>query len=188
MKLSLLLALMLLLPMQAHSFYKCIDKAGGVTYQKIPCSHTSAQNKMHVFVAPAPDVALGNEVPDDELEGSEPTLSIKDELAAILASLTPVKGAVADYYKSNNQWPEHLADVGMNEAEMSSSYIDSVSLAGNGRVLARLKRGFGTNKKLIIEPRSVMGGTSFEWKCFANFPAKVLASENKPWCSSRAIN
>jgi len=193
MRFYLLFLLMVLAPLPAHSFYKCTDEAGAVTYQKIQCRPASTQNKMHVYIPPKPDAVLGGEFPDDDdaadgASESESALSIKDNFSTIMSSLAPVKMAVLEYYRSMNKWPKSLADIGMNATEMTSSYVDGVSLDSSGKVVARLNRGFGQKKQLILEPKNVMGGTSFEWKCYANFPKNTLLSGGASMCESKVID
>ena len=188
MRFYLFFVLLLMAPMQAHSFYKCTNESGGITYQKIPCKHSSVQSKLHVYVAPKPGIAAGSEFSDDNPDASEEASSIRDNLGAIMSSLTPVKLAAVEFRQSSGEWPKALSDVGMNEKEMTSSYVDGVKLDGSGKITARLNRDFGKNKKLILEPYSVMSGTSFEWKCYTNFPKESLPSGREMMCESRIIN
>lgn len=188
MRFYLLFILLLIAPVQVSAFYKCVDESGAVTYQKIPCGQTSTQRKMHVYVAPTPGEILEMEFADDDSRASEVTMHIKPNLSTIISSLAPVRMALQEYHQANGEWPEALEDIDMNDEEMRSNYIDAVVLDSGGRLVARLNRGFGKNKQLIAEPKSVMGGTSYEWSCYANFPRKLLASGGNALCESRVIN
>jgi len=187
MRLYLLFLMMVSVPMPAYSFYKCVDASGAVTYQKIPCANAAAQKKMHVYVPPKPGLMMGQKFSGDESDAGETPIAIQDKLSTILSSLAPVRTAVLEHYQSKKEWPETLSDLGMNEAEMTSSYIDVISFDGSGKISTHLNKGFGENKLVVSEPVSVMGGTSFEWSCYANFPEKSLVSGKKQLCESRVI-
>jgi len=181
----LIIVLMIFTPTQAHSFYKCIDSAGAVTYQKTPCPNIT-QKKMHVYTAPRPGLK-GGEFYEGDSDLENPIISIKKRLPAILSSLTPVRISSREYFQSEGSWPEKLIDIGLNKIEMKSSYVDEVYLNGTGNITVRLNKGFGNKKQVILEPISVMGGTSFEWKCYTNFPRESLPSGREALCESKNI-
>ena len=76
---------------------------------------------------------------------------------------------------------------GFEEGSMNSSKIDSVRLEPGGVVVAKLNNAIGNNKYIAMQPQSVLGGTSIEWRCYANFPRQVLSYGNSSTCESRVI-
>ena len=188
MKSYLLFVLLLSVPMPVLSYYKCTNELDEVVYQKIPCRPTSTEKKIHVYTPPQSGVVKGSEFDGDESISNEKSTIIRSKLSSAIASLSPIKKSVTEYYRSKGEWPRKLSDIKMNKDEMTSSYIDEIILGDNGEVAAHLNSDFGNDKQIIIKPKSVMGDTSFEWKCYANFTKQLLSSSDYPLCKSRVIN
>jgi hypothetical protein len=56
---------------------------------------------------------------------------------------------------------------------------------GKQTIVTWLSSDFGSEKKLVLAPSSVMDGTSFEWRCLTNFPAQAMHLSGNQLCESR---
>jgi hypothetical protein len=119
---------------------------------------------------PAPAAAPRSSEP----VGAERQALLRAKLATALSQLAPLKMICLEHYMTNGAWPAAPADVGLDAAELRSSVIASVAFEPDGTVLARLSDDFGYGAAVRITPRSVMGGTSFEWRCSASVAPAIL--------------
>lgn len=185
MKYCLLFALLAVIPIQGFSFYKCTNEKGEVTYQKVTCPPSSAQIKKRVFIEHSQNSK--SEFVQEEAIPLPKIMLFRNKLASAISSLSYLKMALSDYYSLNGNWPTKLSDAGIDKSSMTSSNIDEVSLDKEGGIVAKLNSSFGENKILLTKPKAVMGGTSMEWTCYANFPKELLSYAGESICESRIL-
>ena len=166
----------------ASAFYKCTDTNGRVTYQQHVCNEVDVEKKLHIYNPPEIGVSK-----DKAYVGDKSSPLLRAQLASILASLSPIKLRVIEHYRYMGVWPETLESIGLVAAEVASSNVEKVTFDEDGGIHAYLRETFGDNKRVVIRPKSVMGGTSFEWECFANFNKATLLYLGNPSCESREI-
>lgn len=173
-----------------HAAYKCVDEKGNVTYQTKACQSNELQTKTKVSSKKIPSGSQTepkqDEFTSDQLMDSTQALLIKQKIATAISALTPIRIMTMDYHSVNGDWPTQLSDIGLDKDNMKSSTVDSVKMGGNGDFAAELNESFGDNKLIVFRPESVMGGTSIEWKCFANFTSEQLSTPGLPLCESSA--
>jgi len=189
---------LMLFSLPALAVYKCTNAQGEVAYQDSECQDGAVEKKMHVAVPstpPEPRPALTAEqqqLAQNAFVDEGSPIVIRAELSNVLATLSPIKMRLIEYYAYAGKWPNSLADIDLKASEMTSSHIDKMTLSdigGNTRgIKAYLNPSFGENKRLILMPKSVMGGTSFEWQCFANFNKKSLVYGGQQLGESRVLN
>jgi hypothetical protein len=85
----------------------------------------------------------------------------------------------------NGSWPETPQAMGFNPEKLKSSQVEQVLMADKGAIVTWLSSDFGAEKKLVLTPSPVMDGTSFEWRCLANFPAQAMNPSGNRLCESR---
>lgn len=171
----------------AQRLFKCTDSSGRTQYQQVPCEGRQQQDKVRVYTGPG-DPAEMNWKPY-EASPDEPAVIDPQRFTArffsAVSSLGPVKVALANYYHARGSWPETLRDVGYEPREMRSSLIEKVVIGREGAIVARLTTDFGMDKKVVLRPKPVMGDTSIEWECHANFPARAMMLAGERFCRSR---
>ncbi|MCU7873347.1 MAG: pilin [Candidatus Thiodiazotropha sp. (ex Lucinoma borealis)] len=177
----------------AGKFYKCTDENGEIQYQQVACTSTTAQDTIRVYTEPEHRSQMGASLmgkSEYTPEGSEPALAnrlkFQSGLTQVLGLLTPLKFAVIEFYMMNGNWPESPKAMGFNQENLNSSQIEQVLMGDQGAIVAWLGKEFGTGKKIVIAPKSVMDGTSFEWQCLANFPAQAMSFSGTTLCESRS--
>lgn len=193
MKSQLFSLLLVALPMQASAFYKCDDGQGEISYQKYPCGPTATQKQVRVYVPKQTGLENTSEFTGDDTATPASTpdqsaIQLYSEISTAIASLTPIKMSAMEYHSMNGSWPKKLADIRLNKKAMKSRHIESVKLAKQGRIIAHLNKRFGSNKKIILKPKEVLGGTNLEWVCYANFTKSALSYNNRAICESKNIN
>ena len=193
MKSSYLLLTALLLPLQASALYKCSDGQGEISYQKAPCSATSTQKKVHVYVPKKSGMENGSEFTEEKLtdreQATEQSKTIMlSKLSAAIHSLAPIKMSSTQYYQLNGHWPKKLSDIGIDKKSAQSSHINAVKLNKKGGIVAQLNDSYGDNKKVLLQPKNTLGGTNLEWTCYANFTKAAMSFNNHSICESRQIN
>jgi hypothetical protein len=176
----------------AGKFYKCTDKNGEIQYQQVACNSTIKQDTVHVYTEPDYRSQLGARLMGDTeyiAQGDEPALSnrlkLQSDLSRVLSLLAPIKMAVIEFYMTNGSWPETPQSMGFNQDNLNSSQIDQVLMGDKGAIVTWLSADFGPEKKLVLQPSPVMDGTSFEWRCLANFPEQSMNISGNPLCESR---
>lgn len=179
--------------MQVSAFYKCDNGQGEISYQKYPCSPTAAQKQVRVYIPKQTGIENVTEYTEETTAINQPTsdqetMMFLSKLNTAIASLTPIKISSAQYHNMNGSWPKKLSDIRLDKKTMKSSHIKTVKLAKQGRIIAYLNDSFGTNKKIILKPENILGGTGLEWACYANFTKSALSYNNNPICKSKMIN
>ena len=180
------------LPVQSNSYFKCTDGNGKLSFQTLPCPPASVEEEEITTTsekpAPAPNrETFGkSEYSDETTHKTQPGLT-NSKLASVLASLSPLKVLNYEYFLTHGKWPKNFQVLGLNARDMISSQIDAVKLGTSGGIVARLSTEFGKNKYLAIKPLAVLGGTSLEWQCFANFPQETLNYSGHSICESRSL-
>ncbi len=184
-----------------EGFYKCTDVNGKTAYQQRPCSSATKQETVTIRGKSAAIAQLPELSSNAQLFGNSEYTADKDEpvlanqmvflakLSQVLATLHPLKFSIVEYYSMNGEWPKSFKELGLEEKSLSSLYIVQVSIVKNGVFLAQLSSEFGAGKKVALVPIPVMGGTSMEWSCFANFPASsmIMTAAKTTLCKSRVI-
>jgi len=189
----LLITALLLLPIQASAFYKCSDNQGGISYQKAPCSGASTQKKVHVYIPKKSGIENSSEFTEAKPAGSEQSTEqskaiMLSKLSAAINSLAPIKASSAQYFHMNGHWPKKLSDIGVDKKSVKSSHINAVKLNKKGGIVAQLNSSYGENKKVLLQPKNILGGTNLEWTCYANFTKAAMFFNNHSICESRKIN
>lgn len=183
------------IPALAHAFYKCVDEQGKTTYQKTACPADTSQSKVRVAShmekssaqrAFESDEFTGREFTTDESTEDTKTMLIRQQLASAIASLSALKITMADYHSANGVWPKRFSDIGINDSSMKSSTIESIGIETNGEFIVKLNSALGDHKKVLMKPEIVLGGTSIEWRCYANFTREVLSFSGRQICESSA--
>lgn len=191
-----IIAVLIFFSLPALAVYKCTNAQGEVAYQDSECQAGAVEKKMHVAVPstpaePKPAPGSDEQISDKAFVDEGSPIVIRAELSNVLATLSPIKMRLIEYYAYAGKWPKSLADIDLKVSEMTSSHIDKIVLSdigGNKRAIkAYLNQSFGKDKRLILMPKSVMGGTSFEWQCFANFNKQSLSYGGQQLCESRGI-
>lgn len=194
----IIIVLILAFPSSVFAAYKCTDTNGRVAYQDQPCVEGAVEKEIRLYSPPEqgvsdgvfrPKVSADPSVSDDEmpfLDGS--SMLLRTRLASVLSSLSPIKIRVIEYYYNTGVWPQKLKDIDLDKDEMTSREINTIVLGDEGGIYAYLDEQFGEDKKVVLMPKRVMGGTSVEWECFANFSDKKLANRGRALCESRVIN
>ena len=197
-------ALIYLLSGQAAAYFKCTDGQGGTTFQEFPCPEAAEQVEEkirgeHRSTDTPSGVAASRATTSGELRYTKPypednqvALSeapvIRSRLSSALASLTPIRSLMTEFFVSNGAWPTQFAEIGLQERELSSDQIETVRLEAEGVLVARLDPVIGADKFVALQPQIVLGGTSIEWQCFANFPEAILNLGGAGVCLSRVID
>jgi hypothetical protein len=105
LKLALLLfaPVLMINPILAGKFYKCIDENGEIQYQQVTCNSTIKQDTVHVYTGPKYRSQLGSTLMGDGeyiAQDNEPALmnrlKFQSEFTKTLSLLTPIKAAVID--------------------------------------------------------------------------------------------
>lgn len=191
-----IIAVLMFFSLPALAVYKCTNAQGEVAYQDSECQAGAVEKKMHVAVPstpaePKPAPGSDEQISDKAFVDEGSPIVIRAELSNVLATLSPIKMRLIEYYTYAGKWPKSLADIDLKVSEMTSSHIDKIALSdisGNKRAIkAYLNQSFGEDKRLILMPKSVMGGTSFEWECFANFNKQSLSYGGQQLCESREV-
>ena len=87
-----------------------------------------------------------------------------------------VKTGVADYFASNNSFPDVLASVGIN-ASITGASVTSVALTTNGVIVITYADNVATSNKVIqLVPTS--GAAGITWAC--NGTGTTLATALRP--------
>lgn len=193
MKNQLFSLLLVAIPMQASAFYKCDDGLGEISYQNHPCSPTATQKKVRVYIPKQTGMENATEYTEENTTtntstANQPAMQLYSEISTAVASLTPIKMSAAEYHNMNGSWPKKLSDIRLDKKAMTSRHIESVKLAKQGQIIAHLNKSFGSNKKIILKPKEVLGGTNLEWTCYANFVKSSLSYNNRSICESKNIN
>ncbi|MCU7920206.1 MAG: DUF4124 domain-containing protein [Candidatus Thiodiazotropha sp. (ex Epidulcina cf. delphinae)] len=195
LQLSLLALLAFLVPglVVAGKFYKCIDANGEIQYQQVACDSTTEQNTVRVYTEPKHRSQLGSTLIGTSeyiAEGVEPAsvnrVRFQTGLTHVLGLLEPIKTAVVQFYMMNGGWPETPQAMGFEQENLNSSQIEELLMGDGGVIVAWLSNEFGAEKKVVLIPTPVMDGTSFEWRCLANFPAQALNLGGATLCESRS--
>lgn len=171
----------------AAKLFKCVDASGRTQYQQVPCEGEQQQNRVKVYTGPRDPGEMSwkpYEATDDEPAVVDPRRFTARFFSAI-SSLGPVKVALAQYYHERGSWPRTLREVGYEPREMNSALVDKVVIGSEGAIVAQLGAEFGQDKTLVLRPKPVMGGTSIEWQCHANFPAQAMMMAGEHFCRSR---
>lgn len=188
MKISLVFLIVASMPMQASAFYKCTDNDGETTYQNTPCIDGSSSEQVRVYLPKDTDLDKDSEYIDSQVSDPQSKAILLSKFNAALLSLTPLRLSSRQYYQLQGRWPEKLKDINIDKKSMQSQYIDAVDLDKNGSIIARLNAGFGNKKQIILQPKTVLGGTDMEWHCYANFSKEFLTINNHALCKSRTLN
>lgn len=103
-----------------------------------------------------------------------------------LATITPIKLTVTEFYYENGAFPQSLKDVGLAPADMkTSTHISDLTIAGHGQIYIKGNEMMGLDSVIMLKPQLVLGGTSLEWRCFTNIkmnaPARMPVCEYKPY-------
>lgn len=199
----IIIVLILAFPSSVFAAYKCTDTNGRVGYQDQPCAEGAVEKEIRLYSPPEqgvsngafkPKVSADPAVSDGDVSGDkmsfvdESSMLLRTHLAGVLSSLSPIKIRVIEYYYNTGVWPQKLKDIDLDKDEMTSREINTIVLGDEGGIYAYLDEQFGEDKKVVLMPKRVMGGTSVEWECFANFSVKRLAYRGRALCESRAIN
>jgi hypothetical protein len=99
---------------------------------------------------------------------------VRAKLATALSQLAPIKLMMTEHYMTMGAWPSSPADLGLQPDELESSVIAGVTFEPEGTIVARLAPDIGEYAVLRLAPKSVMGGTSLEWRCSANLAPALL--------------
>ena len=191
-----IITMLVFFSLSALAVYKCTNAQGDVAYQDSECQEGAVEKKMHVAVPSAsaeskPALGSDEQISDKAFVDEGNPIVIRAELSNVLATLSPIRMRLIEYYAYAGKWPNSLADIDLKASEMTSSHIDKITLSdigGNKRgIKAYLNQSFGEDKRLILMPKSVMGGTSFEWQCFANFNKQSLSYGGQQLCESREL-
>ena len=99
---------------------------------------------------------------------------VRAKLATALGQLAPIKLMMTEHYMTMGAWPASPAELGLQADELESSVISGVTFEPEGTIVARLAPDIGEYAVLRLAPKTVMGGTSLEWRCSANLAPALL--------------
>ena len=119
------------------------------------------------------------DVPDAAPPAREPAPAerqafLRAKLATAMSQLAPIKLMMTEHYMTMGAWPASPSELGLQADELESSVIAGVTFEPGGTIVARLARDIGEYAVLRLAPKTVMGGTSLEWRCSANLAPAVL--------------
>ena len=99
---------------------------------------------------------------------------LRAKLATAMSQLAPIKLMMTEHYMTMGAWPASPGELGLQADELESSVIAGVTFEPEGTIVARLAPDIGEYAVLRLAPKTVMGGTSLEWRCSANPAPAVL--------------
>ena len=176
----------------AATLYKCRAADGTISYRDSPCADRAATLATRKLKRTRiPDAVDDEEYlePDAGPVDEQALYVFKAQFQQALSSLTPLRVASVEYFMNTGEWPKDFKAVGVDKKSMSSSFIDGVRIAPQGRIVAELnEQKFGQQKKIVLTPHQVMGGTTVEWQCSSNFTPRLLGSDATRICQSRVIH
>ncbi len=192
------LLLIVLLTLQIENtpaaFYKCKAPNGEITYQATACEQQTEAVGIDTKTLLKEPSKINNEeyratTHEIGLDNSGEALIFRARFVAALASLKPLTITLSDYYWQNGVWPTKFKQIGIEKKELHNARIDSVKLERNGVIHAYLNREYGSNKQIMLTPKTVMGGQELEWECASNFPKALLSDQDhySSVCKSRMI-
>jgi len=196
MKNSLFLALIssiLSFNLNATTIVKCQSMSGDISYADDVCPSNMRQLSKTKLKAYKTSQSISRKDLKKSIEFPEHSSSMQQKailiarLSSVLASLSPIKIKMTEFYMSAGTWPGSFHAIKLNPKALRSSLINKTILDNNGRIKVELNRSFGTRKQLWLYPESVMGGTLIEWQCFTNFPKSMLDAGISDTCLSRDI-
>lgn len=205
---------LVLMPTQVFAYFKCTNEQGEISFQEFPCPTASSQteerirgehkssslkpnslkpNSLKPTKYHADQKSLSNQKFTEEFLFPEPESSVRTALIlskinSALASLSPLKAILTQYFADNGMWPENIEDIGLGDQNLTSSLISEVRLDADGVVIARLNINSEGEKYIALQPGFALGGTIIEWTCFANFTEQLLNSGGNGICESKVIN
>ena len=158
-----LVALLLASPARADSYYTCRLADGSILMRDTPCPRGAATMSRRKVPA---------------------SMMLRTRLSAVRASLHSLQTAVHVHYAEWGEWPTRPEDMGLDSETMSSDEIRAVHFQADGVIVAALSDRFGSNKRIALAPREVLGGARIQWQCFANYPESFVSDG----CKSRVID
>lgn len=176
----------------AANLYKCQAADGKYLYSDKPCvENTKTIYKKKSAPNISGSVGRGEFVDTKATEEPAPdqaaTYIFRARFVSVVASLTPVKMAAVEYLMLQGKWPKNLQDLGLDPRSVNSSLVDQVKIKDDGVIVATLDQSFGKYKKIVLTPKTVMGGTHVEWHCASNFTRAQLGDGQQQICESRKI-
>ena len=103
---------------------------------------------------------------------------VKAQLANLLATISPIKIMLIEYYMNEGQYPKTLNDIGLERSEMKAAKgINDLILTEDGSILVKLDKSLGESHIMMLSPKFVMGGMKVEWQC------KVSLATYIPGCT-----
>jgi hypothetical protein len=123
---------------------------------------------------PAPSQVLDQLIPSDSGVGG--TYHKKALLGSAMADIASLRMMMLEYYYSTGEFPKSVNDLGLDSATLVSSHVTGLTLEPEGILVAHLPESLGRDKRLKLVPHLVMGGSTIEWKCYANLSAAILAN------------
>jgi len=108
---------------------------------------------------------------------------LRPRLAEIVVLLGAIKPITTEYYLTNGQWPSDLGQVQIDAAELSHpDRIASVTLRGQGEIVADISPAFGAGSRLILMPSPTRNGTTVLWQCTAMIESASLQQWLEEFC------
>lgn len=87
-----------------------------------------------------------------------------------LSTVAPFKALLEEFYQNNGNFPQNLADIGLDASDMkNSSYIDDLSIQPGGKIYILGKPQLGDNTVILFSAKATLGGTNFEWDCTTTY-------------------
>ena len=179
--------------LQAATIVKCQNMAGDISYADDVCpSHTRQLSKTKLKPYKTSQSISRNDLKKakafpEHTSNSQQKAILVARLSQVLASLSPIKIKLTEFYMSAGAWPENFHSIKLNPKSLKSSLINKTILDKNGRIKVELNSSFGQRKQLWLYPEPVMDGTLIEWPCFTNFPKSMLQAGSSDICISRDI-
>lgn len=99
----------------------------------------------------------------------------KAMLGSAFVDFSAVRNLVMMHYYDTGEFPNNLAELGLESDSMVSSNVRGLQVKQGGGVVVLLSEKMGDNTHVNMTPKLVMGGHSVEWSCTSNLPAAVLS-------------
>lgn len=130
------------------------------------------QPQPQVVTAPSPLIS-------GELEAERAMVDRSGLRGEVVAAISPLKVAIAEFYLSNGQWPGSLAQLGVGDRGFTGKWLSKVELGANGQIRLERQASAGGGQMLLHPAEQ---GGSLRWNCTSDWPDAALIF---PGCDAR---